>query len=261
MSREKIYNKDNLPQPNIDKKGNAFKDLSNKKFGKLTALYPVNKTKDNKWQWLCRCECGKYTLVRGNYLSCGHTTSCGCYNTYRKIETNLEDISGQTFNQIYVIKYYGSKKEHAQFLAKCLLCGKEFVVSKEALRNGQYSCGCAKQSKYERAIEKILIENHIIYKKEYTFKDLVGKNNNKLRFDFAIMNSNNKLIGLIEMQGQQHYTNSFGISDEEFQYSLERDKIKKQYCLEHNIPLNCIKYNEKITKERVLNEFRLEENE
>lgn len=94
MSREKIYQESNLPQPNIDKKGNAFKNLSDKRFGKLIALYPVNKTKDNKWQWLCKCDCGNYTLVRGNYLSSGHTLSCGCYNAHQRVFTNLEDISG-----------------------------------------------------------------------------------------------------------------------------------------------------------------------
>jgi len=29
-------------------------------------------------RWLCRCECGKTTIVRGSSLRNGHTVSCGC---------------------------------------------------------------------------------------------------------------------------------------------------------------------------------------
>lgn len=253
MSREKVYDKDNLPQPNMDKKGNAFKDLSNKNFGKLTALYPVNKTKDNKWQWLCRCECGRYTLVRGNYLSSGHTTSCGCYNAHQRVFANLEDISGQIFKNLQVLSYSHSQKEHPYFLCKCLICGQEKAISKDAILRGQNSCGCCQhKSSLEEKAEEILKEYKINYIREFTFKDLIGKNNNKLRFDFAIFNENNQLIRLIEIQGPQHYKNIYKLSQEDFEYSLLRDKMKKEYCLKNNIILNCIRYDEEISYNRLM---------
>ena len=28
--------------------------------------------------WLCRCECGRDTVVKGSHLRSGHTVSCGC---------------------------------------------------------------------------------------------------------------------------------------------------------------------------------------
>jgi hypothetical protein len=29
--------------------------------------------------WVCQCDCGRVTIVRGQDLRTGHTTSCGCY--------------------------------------------------------------------------------------------------------------------------------------------------------------------------------------
>ena len=130
--------------------------------------------------------------MRGNYLSCGHTLSCGCYNAHQRVFANLEDISGQTFKNLQVLSYSHSQKEHSYFLCKCLICGQEKVISKDALLGGQNSCGCCRhKSSLEEKTEEILKEHKINYIREFTFKDLVGKNNNKLRFDFAIFDNNN----------------------------------------------------------------------
>ncbi len=44
-----------------------------KKFGRLTV---IDKLPDGKV--LCRCECGKETVVYKSNLTSGHTKSCGC---------------------------------------------------------------------------------------------------------------------------------------------------------------------------------------
>ena len=50
-------------------------------YGKLTVIKQVPKPKINSsrgsW-WLCRCECGNETIVKGNALKSGGTISCGC---------------------------------------------------------------------------------------------------------------------------------------------------------------------------------------
>ena len=61
-------------------------------------------------------------------------------------------------------------------------------------------------------LDKILRENQINFKREYTFSDLTGRNNNKLRFDFAIFDSNGDIYSLIEIQGPQHYKNIYRLS-------------------------------------------------
>ena len=53
-------------------------DLTNKTFGRLVAIKRWGSDKHNKPTWLCRCECGKETIVSGQNLRRGNTKSCGC---------------------------------------------------------------------------------------------------------------------------------------------------------------------------------------
>lgn len=53
------------------------KDMSGVKFGILTVIERSG-SKGHRALWLCKCDCGKETTVRGKYLRSGHTKSCGC---------------------------------------------------------------------------------------------------------------------------------------------------------------------------------------
>lgn len=53
-------------------------DLVGKKFGRLTVIRKVGKTKGRKVQWECVCECGETKVVTTDKLNSGHTQSCGC---------------------------------------------------------------------------------------------------------------------------------------------------------------------------------------
>lgn len=57
-----------------------FKDLTNKRFGKLLVIENTNKKKNKKTIWLCKCDCGDYKEVQVDNLTTGHTKSCGCLN-------------------------------------------------------------------------------------------------------------------------------------------------------------------------------------
>ena len=63
-------------------------DLRGQPFGKLTVLRENGRDKHNKVLWLCRCECGNEVTVRGNSLRNWHTTSCGCYQRERVVESH-----------------------------------------------------------------------------------------------------------------------------------------------------------------------------
>ena len=55
---------------------NKSKDLTGKKFGRLTV---IKKIRDNKkYKWLCECECGKTKNIIGWNLVNNMTKSCGC---------------------------------------------------------------------------------------------------------------------------------------------------------------------------------------
>ena len=74
---------------------NTINDLTGKKFGKLVVIERVDDYVSpqgvHKTRWLCQCECGKQCVARSNYLSNGHTTSCGCAKSERK-ENLMERI-------------------------------------------------------------------------------------------------------------------------------------------------------------------------
>lgn len=73
-------------------------DVSGQRFGRLVALslYPA---KTGPRKWLCRCDCGKETIVRSELLRDGRTRSCGCLrrDVLRKIKT--KHGHGQQHNQ------------------------------------------------------------------------------------------------------------------------------------------------------------------
>lgn len=78
-----------------------FKDITNQKFGKLTALsYEI---KNQKAIWTCKCDCGNICEVAGNNLQNGHTQSCGCIS-YSIGEKNIKEILEK--NKIKYIKEY-----------------------------------------------------------------------------------------------------------------------------------------------------------
>lgn len=56
-------------------------DLTNQKFGRLTALKPIGKRGANVL-WLCRCECGNLKEVGSDDLLKNQTRSCGCLKSY-----------------------------------------------------------------------------------------------------------------------------------------------------------------------------------
>lgn len=74
-------------------------DYVGQKFGKLTVLEIIHQK--GKWMWLCECECGNRKLMRSDYVSSGHSTTCGCGKTTKgaykhgEISTRLYMIWGR----------------------------------------------------------------------------------------------------------------------------------------------------------------------
>jgi len=59
----------------------------------------------------------------------------------------FKDLSGQTFQNLLVIKYLGRENGCGHYLCRCLLCGKEFAIIRGSLKK-QISCsGCAYKKK------------------------------------------------------------------------------------------------------------------
>lgn len=75
-------------------------DLTGETFTRLTVITRVESS-GNKVRWLCRCECGKQTVVIGGNLRRGTSTSCGCL--MRELAAERSWRHGQKRTPTYIV--------------------------------------------------------------------------------------------------------------------------------------------------------------
>ena len=199
----------------------------------------------------------------GNPLLRGDSKSCGCYKHNRL----NRDLIGNVFGRWTVIDgpriVHKYNRQYRQWLCKCkcgaLLnrgyaqmwkcrcdCGKIHIASGNLMKAGLVkSCGCTKKSNLESLTKNVLSSLNLKYVEQYSFSDLYGKNGGLLKFDFVVFDTHNKLLFLIECQGEQHYrvVKYFG-GEDGFEYRCFNDDKKRAYCKEHGYPLLEISYKE-----------------
>lgn len=226
---------------NINDMRNRFaKNIEGKKFGRLTVLETIWSSEARKSKVRCLCDCGNEVVKLRHYIMDGSVKSCGCLLSDVASTNHSKDYSNYISDFGIKIIKKSSKNKYNQQLWECICgrCGKHFVeLPIKIKRNCVRSCGCLSSSSSELFISKILDDNNIQYRQQYTYNDCVNLKGNKLRFDFAII-KNNKVFCLIEYDGQQHYKSVpyFG-GDSAFKTRQEYDNIKNQYCTQNNIPL------------------------
>lgn len=110
-----------------------FIDLTNQKFGQLTALERVGKDKNGSALWKCECDCGNEVIVKSDDLVQRHTQSCGCLR--------IIDLYGKRFGKLCVKELVGTNEKGAVWKCKCD-CGEIAYVSSSGLLHGTKSCGC-----------------------------------------------------------------------------------------------------------------------
>lgn len=221
------------------------------RYGYLTVLSRVPSI-TNAVRWHCICDCGKECDVDGVNLRNGNVQSCGC----KRYEShNMINETGNRYGKLVVLSRSNKTDGcHVFWNCKCD-CGNTCEVNGTHLRLGNtLSCGCLK-SKGEQAISELLVENHILFKKEYYFDDLIGTGGRPLKFDFAIFHNNGELSHLIEYDGEQHFRpiEQFG-GENEFETRKKHDSMKDDYCRSKRIKLIRIKYYDIITLEKIIGE-------
>lgn len=124
-----------------------FIDLTGNKYGKLTVVSLHSRGNGNV-KWLCRCDCGNETVVVGNNLKNGHTTSCGCAK--HEEARNIIDLAGKVYGRLTVLRkgagrFTSGGSYKATWICKCE-CGNETEIDGEKLRTGHTtSCGCKRK--------------------------------------------------------------------------------------------------------------------
>lgn len=242
-----------------------LKDLTGQTFGRLTVISRLpNYIQPNgrsRTRWLCQCECGNQYIGDGSHLLHGNTKSCGCLHretssAWAKTKTpakasaqaRKQDLTGQQFGKLTVIEFAGNDEKTRKTMWTCQCeCGSKTVVrSNHLLRGLVKSCGCTK-SFAEETITKFLNGLDLKVKKEVSFPNLVSSRGGLLRFDFAFYDNEERLLAVLEYQGEQHSikrNQKFGKQQRE-----ETDALKVSYCEEHNIPLYQIWYNQNVIYE------------
>jgi hypothetical protein len=137
-------------------------DLTNQKFGKLTAI-KKSKLKSAKCiKWQCECNCGNIVYVRSSHLISGAIQSCGCINR--------NDLTDMQFGKLKVIKLQNYKLNNTlvwqckcacgeiqDFRAnalsfgtthQCTKCSKALAMSFRQIKNLEPLSDRAKQQKY-----------------------------------------------------------------------------------------------------------------
>lgn len=118
---------------------NRRKDRRGKRYGRLVAIKPVEKNV-NSWSWLCRCDCGKKIVVRGDLLGL-HRFSCGCLYRDNHAKGTRKDETGKRYGKLTVITLHHVHRQ-CYWLCRCD-CGNEIIVKGSRLRcGGTRSCGC-----------------------------------------------------------------------------------------------------------------------
>ena len=146
----------------------------------------------------------------------------------------------QTHGKFYDYSKTSYKRDNEKVTIICPIHG-EFKQQAHSHING---CGCSRctKSRGHKKIALFLEENNIFFKEEERLEGCVNpKTGYKLIFDFYLPEQNI----CIEYDGEQHFTPlKMWCSVKSFEKLQKRDLIKTTYCLDKNIRLIRIKYDE-----------------
>lgn len=222
------------------------------------SLIPENVKISDSVKIFCK-ECGKYFEQTLNV----HVRSViGCQKC-----AGLEKLTQEEFIR-KAIEVHGDNYNYSKFVVSgvdnksiiiCNKCRKEFLMSPYDHVSNNRGCPRHNKSRGERKIERFLVVNDIYYKSQKTFKDC--KNIIVLPFDFAILNNDGSVKGLVEFHGAQHYRSvcfggmSIEKAEENFKNLQVRDSIKKEYCQKNGIQLLEIHYKDYKNIPIILSQF------
>ena len=129
------------------------KDLTNKKFNSLTALYPAGHSGHGGPYWVCRCDCGNMIEVESSQLTTGNVRSCGSSQHRGK------DIIGERRGHLTAIRKTGKVDAHRNHIYEWRCdCGK--IVERTVKGTRGQECACPDcRNKILRAQTAKMLEN------------------------------------------------------------------------------------------------------
>ncbi len=150
----------------VTSRGGRFRDLSGRRFGRLTAIEPTGEhASDGCYYWLCRCDCGKMTVTSSSKLLQGKTVSCGCYARER-LESSRSYVGGtcveiarsQKLSANNTSGVKGVSLSRGRWLAKISFARKQFFLG----RYDEFSEAVAARKAAERLRDEVLDDIEIL---------------------------------------------------------------------------------------------------
>lgn len=130
-------------------------DITGQKFGRLTAIRYVGRSKGRQSLWEFRCDCGKTIIAQKHNVRNGHTKSCGCYNI--ELLSKRNRTHGETRTRLYniwhdmVYRCYGEKhKSYPLYGGKGITVCDEWKDSFETFRDWSLQNGYADNLSIDR---------------------------------------------------------------------------------------------------------------
>jgi len=242
--REKSYTTDQFKEMLYSKHKNTYSLVEGQE-------YKNNRSKLRIVHNKCGTEFSASPVSILRHSSC---PSCRPVNRKRKTTEMFEKELYDRYGEEYVLadnaEYQGANEKIEIIHTSCGYTW--FVRAAHILyRSGCPSCN---ESRGERFVADYLTSRGIIFERQYKFKDCV--NRKELPFDFAILDKNGKLLGLIEYDGIQHFKpfKHFG-GIVKFKKTQKNDRIKNKYCADNHIRLLRIPYTK--TSEEIINEINM----
>ncbi|MFW3363908.1 DUF2726 domain-containing protein [Aerococcus viridans] len=189
-------------------------------------------------------ECGHIFQMEANAFMQGQRCpNCRYNRTAKSNRIPLEDaqkmIKEATDGEYEIIGNYKglNPRNGAKSDIKHVSCGYVFKMQPGRIIRTETGCPNCSSSYGEKFVESYLKENNFTYKTQYRIKEC--RNKRPLPFDFAIF-ENDKLIHLIEYDGEQHFKPKFG--KKYFEKTIHNDNIKNEFCSKNEINLIRIPY-------------------
>lgn len=151
------------------------KEIIGKRFGKLIVIEDSGKRDRTSVLWRCKCDCGGEILAIRYQLTSGVITNCGCVPKKRASHGQAEDLTGQRFGELTVLRRVeNGDNKRARWLCQCG-CGNLHTVMAVKLKTGRTrSCGCRSQ-------------------RAFYGKDLTGQQFGRLTALYLVKEKSNKL--------------------------------------------------------------------
>lgn len=203
------------------------KDISGRRFGKLTALSPTEERGSRgDTVWNCSCDCGNAVKVEIGQLISGIRKSCGCLS-----HPPVKDFIGKRFGQLTVTEYAG--KTAGMHRWKCLCdCGKETVVGQTLLQTGKTkSCGCLQAVIYKENLG--LADGSSITILQSIKKGRLIQSNTSGHNGVYFDKRQRRWVAQITFQGKTKYLGSFELLEDAVEARAKGEEVFDEFLAKH----------------------------